>query len=496
LTSARLTRIVSTTNVAQRPSISLRRFAYVAAVVTPPPPALRAIILAAGLGTRMKSRTPKVLHEICGRPMLAYVIDAAREATGQRPCVVYSPQTARLCQVFADEADFALQAEPRGTGDALRAALAALPANDGELVVLSGDTPLIDATTVTELAELRRAGGSAMAVGSMVADEPTGYGRLVVEDGRVERIVEEKDATDEERAIDLINGGLYAFDAGWLRSAMAELRPSPVTGELYLTGLVEIAGRQGRPALTWPREMAAAALDLAGVNDRVDLADAEAAIQAAVLERHMLAGVTIRDPLTTWIDATVAIEQDVTLEPNVVLRGSTSLGRDSVIRSGSQIVDSTIGAGCSIWASVIEASQIGERVTVGPFAHLRGGCVVGDDAQVGNFAEQKNTRFGAGSKQHHFSYLGDAEVGAGVNIGAGTITANYDGRRKHRTVIGDGAFIGSDTILRAPVSVGAGAYTGAGSVVTRDVPAGKLAVGVPARIRERRAPVDEPEPAT
>jgi bifunctional UDP-N-acetylglucosamine pyrophosphorylase/glucosamine-1-phosphate N-acetyltransferase len=236
--------------------------------------------------------------------------------------------------------------------------------------------------------------------------------------------------------------------------------------------------------VTWSRAEAEDADGLAGINDRVDLADAEAVIQALVLERHMVAGVTLRDPLTTWIDATVDIAADVTVEPNVVLRGDTRIGRDSLIRAGTQIVDSTIGEGCTVWASVIEGSSLGNRVKVGPFAHLRTGCHVGDDAEIGNFAEQKNTRFGARSKQHHFSYLGDADVGDDVNIGAGTITANYDGRAKHKTVIGNGAFIGSDSILRAPLTVGQGAYTAAGSVVTRDVPPGKLAVGVPARIRE------------
>jgi bifunctional UDP-N-acetylglucosamine pyrophosphorylase/glucosamine-1-phosphate N-acetyltransferase len=446
---------------------------------------LRAVILAAGLGTRMKSRTPKVLHEICGRPMLAYVIDAARAATAQKPLVVYSPQTAQICDVFVGRADFALQDEPRGTGDALRAALAALSEDAGDIVVLSGDTPLVQADTIRDLAALRRDRDAAMAVAAMRVEDPAGYGRVVLKHGKVRRIVEEKDANDEQRTIDLVNTGLYAFDAGWLREAVNQLRASPVTGEIYLTELVEIAHADGRDAvapdehdLEW---------QLAGINDRVDLADAEAAIQVDVLESLALAGVTIRDPYVTWIDATVQIEPDVTIEPNVVLRGVTKIGRDSVIRAGSQIVDSTIGEGCLIWASVIESSSVGNRVKVGPFAHLRAGCHIGDDAEIGNFAEQKNTRFGARSKQHHFSYLGDAEVGTDVNIGAGTITANYDGKRKHRTVIGDGAFIGSDTILRAPLTVGEGAYTGAGSVVTRDVPAGKLAVGVPARMRERRS---------
>jgi bifunctional UDP-N-acetylglucosamine pyrophosphorylase/glucosamine-1-phosphate N-acetyltransferase len=473
----------------------LRRAAYVATVVNPDSTGLRAIILAAGLGTRMKSRLPKVLHPICGRPMLAYVIDAARAATGNRPLIVYSPQTEQLRAVFADEADFALQPQALGTGDALRAAVAAMPDQVAEIVVLSGDTPLIDSETVSALLALRRETGACMAVGSMVPEDPTGYGRLILDDRRIERIAEEKDATADERELDEVNGGLYAFDAAWLRQSLPELTPSPVTGELYLTQLVELAAGGGTPAVAWSRDRAEESWGLAGVNDRVELADAEAAIQADILERHMLAGVTLRDPLTTWIDATVEIESDVTVEPNVALRGHTRIGRDTVIRSGSQVVDSTIGEGCTIWASVIEGSTLGNRVRVGPFAHLRAGCHVGDDAEVGNFAEQKNTRFGARSKQHHFSYLGDAEVGEDVNIGAGTITANYDGRAKHRTIIGAGAFIGSDSILRAPLTVGAGAYTGAGSVVTRDVPAGKLAVGVPARIRERRvAPAGAPEP--
>ena len=357
--------------------------------------------------------------------------------------------------------------------------------------MLSGDTPLVQPRTVLALAELRRHGGAAMAVAAMQVDDPAGYGRLVVKKGKVSRIVEQKDATPKQRKIDLVNTGLYAFDVVWLRDAISRLKPSKVTGEIYLTDLVEIAQDDKRDVVTpddhdleW---------QLAGINDRVDVADAEAAIQADTLERHMLAGVTIRDPYVTWIDATVEIEPDVTIEPNVILRGKSRIGRDTVVRAGSQIVDSTIGESCQIWASVIEASTIGNRVKVGPFAHLRAGCVVGDDAEVGNFAEQKNTRFGARSKQHHFSYLGDAEVGAKVNIGAGTITANYDGQRKHKTVIGDGAFIGSDTILRAPVTVGEGAYTGAGSVVTKDVPPGKLAVGLPARIRERRTEAAAPE---
>ena len=295
--------------------------------------------------------------------------------------------------------------------------------------------------------------------------------------------MEEKDATPDERAIRLTNAALYAFDMPWLRAAIGRLTPSNTTGELYLTQLVELATADGKTA--------AAVLDpdadLTGVNDRSDLAEVQLALQYDILQRHMEDGVTFHDPGSAVVDATVEIEADVTIEPNVILRGSTRIGTDTVIKSGSQIVDSAIGERCTVWASVIESSRVGNDVRIGPFAHLRTGCEVADGAEIGNFAEQKNTRFGARSKQHHFSYLGDAEIGEDVNIGAGTITANYDGRRKHRTIIGNGAFIGSDTILRAPLTVGEGAYTGAGSVVTKDVPAGKLAVGVPARIRERRA---------
>jgi bifunctional UDP-N-acetylglucosamine pyrophosphorylase/glucosamine-1-phosphate N-acetyltransferase len=460
--------------------------------VTAVTPNTRAVILAAGLGTRMKSRSPKVLHPICGRPMLAYVIDAAREATGEKPLVVYSPATAAICDVFANEADFALQKEPRGTGDAVRAGADALGADVDELIVMSGDVPLIDAQTVLSLAELRRESNAPVAVGSMVLGDPTGYGRIIQRDGVVRRIVEEKDASDDEREIQLVNGGLYVFEAAWLRERIGQIEPSATTGELYLTSLVEFAATEGRPAVTWTEEGAADEWTLGGINDRADLEDARYFMQAAIIERLQVAGVTVEGS-GSMIDATVQIEPDVTIEPYVILRGGTRIGQESVIRSGSQIIDSTIGERCVIWASVIEMSSVGNDVNVGPFAHLRGGCVVGDGAEIGNHAEQKNTRFGARSKQHHFSYLGDAEIGEDVNIGAGTITANSDGREKHKTVIGDGAFIGSDTILRAPITVGEGSYTGAGSVVTRDVPPGKLAVGLPARIRERRARPDDPE---
>lgn len=450
--------------------------------------------MAAGLGTRMKSRLPKVLHEVCGRPMLAYVIEAAHEATGHKPLVVYSPQTEQICATFSGQADFALQQSPNGTGDAVRAALDSLPRDVTDVCVLSGDVPLIEAASVDLLLDERRKAKTPMALAAVEFEDPTDYGRVELgPDRTVKRIVEERDATTEERAIRLINAGLYAFDAGWLREAVGRLSKSARTGEIYLTELVELAAKDGTPAIAVEApEDADWASELMGINDRSDLAEIQYILQYDILQRLMEEGVTLHDPATTVIEAGVEVAADVTIEASVCLRGETKIGRDTIIRAGSQLIDATVGERCVIWSSVIEDSTVGNNVRIGPFAHLRAGCIVGDDAEIGNYAEQKNTRFGARSKQHHFSYLGDAEVGEDVNIGAGTITANYDGRNKHKTVIGKGAFIGSDTILRAPLTVGEGAYTGAGSVVTRDVPPGKLAVGVPARIRERIARPDDP----
>ena len=456
--------------------------------MNPPSPepsrATQAVILAAGLGTRMKSRTPKVLHLLCGRPMLAYVVDAARATTGSSPIVVYSPATEALRDVIGDGARYALQEEPRGTGDAVAAALGEIPATAEEVLVLSGDVPLVRAELLHALLEARRLDHAALALVAVAAIDPTGLGRVARNDaGSVERIVEEKDATEDERDIVEVNAGLYAFEAEWLRGAIGRLEPSRTTGEVYLTDLVALARADGRLV---------AALDaeddgrLTGINDRAQLAQAEWDVRTEINTAHMRAGVTMRDPSTAYIDATVELAEDVTLEPNVILRGTTRVGRGTVIGAGSQVVDSVIGEGCLVWASVIESSEIADRASVGPFAHLRPGSSVGEEAEIGNYAEIKNSRLGRGVKQHHMSYLGDAEVGAATNVGAGTITANYDGSRKHRTRIGERVFLGVDTMLRAPISLGDDAKTGAGSVVTHDVPPGALVVGVPARIREPR----------
>ena len=460
--------------------------------VNPPSPTSTgtvAVVLAAGLGTRMRSATPKVLHQLCGRPMLAFVLDAwestADGAAAGPPIVVYSPSVEAIVSAVADRATFALQEAPRGTGDAVGAALAAVPADATEILVLSGDVPLVTGADLDAVLEARRQDDAAIALASVFAAEPARLGRIVRgEFGTVERIVEANDATPDELDGNEVNAGIYSFDADWLRRRIGALAPSAATGELYLTDLVALAREDGRI-------VSAVAFEddgrFDGINDRSQLAAAEWSLRVRLNEAHMRNGVTMRDPSTVYLDWTVDLGADVTIEPNVILRGATSIGAGSVIGAGSQLIDATVGERAHVWASVVESSTIEDEATVGPFSHLRPGSVVGRGAEVGNFAELKSTRLGARSKQHHMSYLGDAEVGEGVNIGAGAITANYDGTRKHPTTIGDGAFIGVDTMIVAPRAIGEGARTGAGAVVTRDVPAGKLAVGIPARIREPRA---------
>ncbi|HYN68619.1 MAG TPA: bifunctional UDP-N-acetylglucosamine diphosphorylase/glucosamine-1-phosphate N-acetyltransferase GlmU [Candidatus Eisenbacteria bacterium] len=457
-----------------------------------------AIVLAAGLGTRMRSSLPKVLHQLCGRPMIDYVLDAWAEAIAEdqpgassatRPIVVYSPATAAVREAVEGRADPALQEEPRGTGDAIRAGLDALPGEADEALVLSGDVPLVAGAQLLAVLEQRRLDDAAIALASVFAADPGRLGRVVrSEFGTVERIVEAADASADELESNEINAGLYAFDATWLRRRIGALTASAATGEIYLTDLVRLAREDGRI-------VSAVGFDddgtFDGINDRSQLAQAEWALRVRLNEGHMRAGVTMRDPSTVYLDWSVRLAPDVTLEPDVILRGATSIAEGCVIGPSTTVVDSTIGQDCRIWASVVETSVIEDGASVGPFSHLRAGSHIGPGAQIGNYAEIKNTRIGAGVKQHHVSYLGDAEIGDGTNVGAGTITANWDGRVKNRTRVGKGAFLGVDTMLVAPVAVGDGARTGAGAVVTRDVPPGKLAVGVPARIREPK-PTAEP----
>ena len=474
---------------------------------TEPSSRTAAVVLAAGLGTRMRSRTPKILHPLCGRPMLAYVLDAWDEALAEldgtdagapSPVVVYSPATEAIREVVGERGRLALQDVPRGTGDAVRAALEELPRSVEEVLVLSGDVPLVAGEQLVAVVEQRRLDDAAITLASVYAADPAELGRVVrSEFGSVERIVEARDATEEELETNEVNAGVYAFDAAWLRRRIETLTPSPSNGELYLTELVQLAREDGRI-------VSAVGFDddgtLDGINDRNQLAQAEWALRVRINEAHMRAGVTMRDPSTVYVDHGVKIATDVVLDPGVILNGSTMIGEGSVIGPDTTIVDSAIGRDCSVRRSVIEGSVVEDGASIGPYSHLRSGSHVGAGAEVGNYAEVKNSRLGARVKQHHMSYLGDAEIGEGTNVGAGTITANWDGGAKNRTRVGRNAFLGVDTMLVAPVDVGDGAMTGAGAVVTKDVPPGKLAVGVPARIRERRAkpdaPTGEASPAT
>ncbi len=453
-----------------------------------------AVVLAGGLGTRMKSSRPKLLHELCGRPMLAYVLDAARAATGANPVVVVSPATVAVREAFPTGAAFALQEHPDGTGDALRAGLAIVPAAADEVVVLSGDVPLVQADLVAGLLERRREAGAALALVSFETWDPARLGRVIrTPDGeRVARVVEAEDATADELAVGEVNAGIYAFEAAWLRTAIERLTPSPATGEVYLTQLVDLANADGGTVAAFEAEDDGT---LDGINDRAQLAEATAILRERINLAWLRAGVTMLDPATAYVDAAVELARDVTLEANVVLRGRTRVGEGTVIGSGSQLVDSIVGAGCRVWASVLERSEVEAGTTIGPFSHLRPGSSIGPGVELGNFAEVKNSRLEAGVKQHHVSYLGDAHVGEGTNVGAGTITANYDGVHKHHTEIGKGVFLGVDTMLRAPITLGDGARTGAGAVVTRDVPPGKVAVGVPARLRDPRPLAPSPAPS-
>jgi len=438
-----------------------------------------AIILAAGVGSRMGAAQPKVLHPLLGRPMALWVLEAVRAVVSDPAILLLSPATAALHALAPAGTLRAEQPEARGTGDAVRCALPALPSSATELLIASGDTPLIEATTISALIEARRAAHAPIALAAFHAEDPTGYGRIELNDaGRALRIVEERDATDEVRASDLVNAGLYAVDRAWLEVALKGLVPSAASGEIYLTDLIAAAASAGTPAPV----LLGSGADLEGVNDRRQFAGAAAALRERINGEHMERGVGMIDPTTIWIDPTVTIAADVMIEPNVIISGVSRIGTRTRVESGSRIHQSTIGEGCTIRSSDIDSSTLHDEVEVGPFAHIRPGCEIGIGAHVGNFAELKATKLAAKVKVGHHSYLGDTTVGEAANIGAGTITANYDGEKKHATSIGAGVFTGVGTLIVAPLTIGARATSGAGAVLLKDVPAGALVVGVPARV--------------
>src|SRR5215216_1299174 len=439
-------------------------------------PPIFAVVLAAGKGTRMKSNRAKVLHTLCGVPMINYVIEATRPLVPQRLLVVVGHQAELVEAVLPEDAEPVLQREQRGTGDAVRVALRAIDEEEkGVLLVVNGDGPLISDRTLGELVERHRSAGVGATVLVAELEDPSGLGR-VVEDAGVVRIVEERDATEIERGIGLVNLGLYAFKLSEVRDAIE--RVDADSGELYLTDVLEIIGRRSRAVTYRLKDLEEANL----VNDRSQLARAEEILRRRILDAHMRAGVTVRDPVSTHIEASVEIGRDTVILPGTLLRGSTQIGSDCVIGPSADLLDTVVGDGARVEHSVGRGAEVGEGATVGPYAFLRPGTVLGPDAKVGAYCEVKNTRVGRGSKVPHLSYVGDAEIGENANLGAGTITANYDGVKKNRTTIGDGAFTGVNTNLIAPVTIGDGAYLGAGSVVNKDIPPGKLAVGMPARV--------------
>ena len=416
--------------------------------------------------------------------MLDHVLAALSDAGVAPSPVVVTGHGAEAVEAILGDRAVAVRQEPqRGTADAVRLGLARIQGGAATILVTMGDVPLQSAELLARLAREREAAGAAIALVSARVAEPDEYGRVVRgEDGGAMAIVEESDADEATRAIDEVNAGIYAFDAAWLPDAVARVEAS-AKGEFYLTDLVALAVTDGRGACV---VVADDPTEVMGINDRVALAAAEDVMRRRIAERHMRAGVTIVDPATTRIDADVEIGQDARIEPWTILEGATVIAQDAVIGPHAQLRDSRIGPRTRVWSSVIEASTVAEDSEIGPFAHLRPGSDVGARCRIGNFAEIKGSRLGAGTQQHHFSYLGDAEVGENVNVGAGSVTANYDGRAKHPTTIGDGARLGVDTMMVAPVTIGEGATTGAGAVVTRDVPAGKTVVGMPARPIELR----------
>lgn len=443
------------------------------------PTELAVVVLAAGQGTRMRSRTPKVLHRVGGRPLVGHVLDTAASLDPSRIVVVVRHERERVAETVADLAPGVVvvdQDEIPGTGRAVEAALGALDGFEGDVLVLSADVPLLESHTLTELVQTHRTGGTAVTLLSARVDDPRGYGRIIRDelDG-VQRIVEQKDATADEAAVTEINVGVYVFQAAPLRDHLARVGTTNAQGEKYLTDVVGLLrdARLGVAASLTPD--AAAAL---GVNDRVQLSEAGRTLNARTVRRWQLEGVTVVDPATTWIDVTATLAPDVTILPNTHVLGATVVGAGATIGPDTSLVDCEVGEDATITRTDATLAVVDAGATVGPFAYLRANARVGVKGKVGTFVEVKNSSIGEGSKVPHLSYIGDTEIGRNVNLGAGAITANYDDLAKHRTVIGDEVHSGSHNVFVAPVTIGDGAKTGAGAVIRKDVPAGALALSV------------------
>jgi bifunctional UDP-N-acetylglucosamine pyrophosphorylase / glucosamine-1-phosphate N-acetyltransferase len=443
------------------------------------------LIMAAGRGTRMRSRLPKVLHPLCGRPLILWPVEAAREAGAERVVVVVGREGEEVRRVLPPGIEVALQDPPAGTGDAVLSAREAL-GGASDVIVLSGDHPLLDAGFVTALAERHASSGAAATVTTRLLEDPGQYGRVVRSaDGGVERIVETKhpgDATAEEVAIKEINAGTYAFAVEPLLEALTQVGTDNAQGEVYLGDVLPLLRKQGHKVAAFLTDDELISM---GINTRADLAQVQELARREILNRHMLAGVTISDPSSTFVDVDVKIGEDTTIEPFSFLKGQVEIGAGCTIGPMTTLTDCMLGDGVSVVHSHLDACEVLDGCTIGPFTRIRPGTKLHERAKAGSFVEIKNSEVGAGAKVPHLSYVGDAEVGEGANLGASTITANYDGRRKHRTVIGKNAHTGIHTSLVAPVTVGDEAYTGAGSVVTDDVPDRALAIA-----RERQSNIE------
>ncbi len=440
---------------------------------------LSAVILAAGQGTRMKSSLPKVLHQLLGKPMAWYCLEAAHQVVGSTPVMVVGYGADQVRETMGDQAQYVLQETQLGTGHAVLQAEPLLRGKCDLLLVTYADMPLLTATTLGRLVEIAQSNSGPISMLTVISSEARGFGRILRDaNGQVSAIVEEAQATPEQLQIHELNPGVYCFRTEWLWEAIKHIQLSP-KGEYYLTDLVALAVSGGLTIKTLavddPQEVI-------GINTRVHLAQAESLLQQRINQQWMLEGVSMVDPSRVYIEPGVTLGQDTTLWPGTYLRGNTHIGAGCVIGPDTIIQDTQVGNECTLLASVLEGAVVEDEVDIGPYCHLRKGAHLARGVHMGNFGEVKNSTLGPGAKMGHFSYLGDTTVGAEANIGAGTITCNFDGKQKFQTEIGEGAFIGSDTMLVAPVKVGEGAKTGAGAVVTKDVPPHTLAVGVPARV--------------
>ncbi len=444
---------------------------------------LISIVLAAGQGKRMKSKLYKVMHPVCGKPMVEHAVTAMKDASCTRTVVIVGHGAETVKSYLGDSVEYAVQEQQLGTGHAVMQAKDLLADEDGIAVVVCGDTPLVRSSTIEAMLELHQASGAAATVLTASFDNPSGYGRVIREQaGEVKRIVEDKDCTPEQAAVREINTGTYCFDNRKLFKALESVTNHNVQGEYYLTDVIGIMQSQGEVVQAYCTEDLAEAI---GVNDRVALAEAERLMRMRINHSHLLNGVTIIDPASTYIENDVQIGADTVIYPGSVLRSGTVIGEDCVIGPQADITRSVILNGAAIKYSTVNESTVGEGSTVGPYTNLRPGTKLGKNCKIGDFVELKNTVLGDGSKVPHLSYVGDAVIGKDVNIGCGVVTANYDGFNKAVTEVGDHAFVGSNVNLIAPIKVGEGAYIVAGSTVTKDVPAGDLAI---ARERQTNKP--------